>query len=369
MIADALVLLQRRPAALRRYARATAMTAEAGTRASALLSSAHTRANVASYDGALRELQEAQELAREVPGRRARDMLTAWITALQARIYSMTDNEDTALRLYRRVAALASRTRNLDLRTTALIYGSDLLRSGGRYHQALIMLTRVFENNELYGRPYTRVWGRFYRGETLCAMGRLRDGLADLETCRASARVSANHQAAAWASLALASYRRCSDLDAATGDIDDCEAAIAAYGRGMLLCDVRLAWERAELARARGRTDEALHRIAVLRQRLNSPSFPARLPYMTPHMLAVEGEVARIRGDDEARALLTEARDLYLRGRWNHYVARIDVSLWLMTNKPNPPSRLLERCRKYDYAAEVERLTNRSTDYFPLHGL
>ncbi len=369
MIADELVVLKRRPAALRRYAQVTSMASDAGTRASALLSGAHTRANVASYDAALRELKGAQKLAGEVHGRRARDNLLAWIMALQARIYAVTDDEDASLRLYRQVATLAGRTRNLDLRTTALLFGSDLLRSRGRYPQALGMLARVFEDNEMYGRPYTRVWGRFYRGETLCAVGQVRDGLADLETCRATARASANHQGAAWASLALASYHRSSDLDAAAADLDNCEASIAAYGRGMLLCDARLEWERAELARACGQIHEALQRIAILRRRLSSPSFPARLPYMTPHMLALEGEVARSQGDHKARALLTEARSLYAQGRWNHCAARIDVSLWLMTNKPDPPSRLLQRCRKYRYAAEVERLTNRKADYFPLHGL
>ena len=248
-IADALVMLQQRPAALRRCARAAALAVDPGTRASALLGSAHTRANGAEYGAALRDLNEAHGLASKIPDPRSRHNQQAWIAALQARIHAVTDDEDSAIRSYREVAALAGRTRNLDLRTTALVFGSDLLRSRGLYHRALAMLALVFEDNELYGRPYTRVWGHFYRGETLCAMGHLAEGLADLESCRESARLNANHQAMAWASLVLASYRRCHDLGSAQQAITDCEDAMAAYGRDMLLCDVRLAWERAELAR------------------------------------------------------------------------------------------------------------------------
>jgi tetratricopeptide (TPR) repeat protein len=369
MIADALVLLQRRPAALRRYARVAAMAADPEARASALLSSAHARANIARYDAAMQELGQAREFARDVASGAARQHLEAWIAVLEARIHAVTDDEDAAWRLYNHVASLAGRMRDLDLRTTALVFGSDLLRSKGRYHQALARLACVFDDNELYGRPYTRIWGRFYRGEILCAMGRLHEGLTDLEVCRANAGLHANHQAAAWAALALASYRRCSNLDAAQEHINDCEEAMTAYGSGMLLCDVRLAWERAEFARAGGQLDEALRRVAALRQRLGRSSFPAKLPYMTAHILALEGEVARCLGDNNARVLLTGARNLYNGGGWSHYVARMDVSLWLMTGRPSPPSGLLQLCRNRSYAAEVEYLTGPRRSYYPLHGL
>jgi tetratricopeptide (TPR) repeat protein len=369
MIADALVTLQQWSAALRRYARAATMTADPRIRSSALLGSAHTRANGADYGAAVRELDEARRSAREIPDAHSRHNREAWITALQARIHAVTDDEDSAMRLYRQVAALASRTRDIDLRVNALIFGSDLLHSRGRYHEALARLNLVFEDNELYGRPYTRVWGHFYRGEVLCAMGQVPDGLADLESCRDNARLHINRQAEAWACLALASYLRCQDLDAAQRAINDCQAAMTAYGRDMPLCDVRLAWERAELSRAHGQEEQALRQIAVLRQRLNSSSFPAELPYMIPHMLAVEGEIARHRGDIAARAILAEARNLYAQSKWDHYVARMDVSLWLIRGRPDPPAALLRRCRSRGYAAEIGYLTAPHPGYIPLHGL
>jgi hypothetical protein len=67
---------------------------------------------------------------------------------------------------------LARRNGNLDLYITTLVFGSDLHRSRGHYRQALANLEIVFDDNELYARPYTRVWARFYRGMALCATGR-----------------------------------------------------------------------------------------------------------------------------------------------------------------------------------------------------
>ena len=90
---------------------------------------------------------------------------------------------------------------------------------------------------------------------------------------------------------------------------------------------------------------------------------------MTPHMLAHEGEAARHKGDKTAPALIKHARDLYAQGKWNHYVARMDVSLWLMAGRPDPHAALLRRCRSNSYAEEAECLANPRPGYFPLHGL
>jgi tetratricopeptide (TPR) repeat protein len=368
-MADALVVLQRRPQALRRYARASALASHPAIRASALLNSAHTRANSSEYAPALQELAEADIATQAVKDSRERIELRGRIAAMRARIYGMTDGEGKAIRLYRQAEIAAAKCGNLDLRVTSLVFGSDILRSRGRYREALADLEKVFDDNELYSRPYSRVWGRFYRGITFCAMGQLDDGLQDLNSCRTAATVSGNQQANAWASLALASYLRCTDLDAAQIAIADCDAAMRAYRGTMLMCDVRLEWERAELARSRGDVHEALQRIKALRQRIERPSFPAKLPYMAPHMLAVEGEIARGRADQAARSILMTARRLFAAGGWNHCATRIDVSLWLIGEKDQPPVTLLRRCQDAGYGAEVQRLTHPSLSYYPLHTL
>ena len=281
----------------------------------------------------------------------------------------MSDNEDKAIRLYQRAEGAAEKCGNLDLRVTALIFGGDILRSRGRYREALANIARAFDDNELYGRPYVRVWGRFYRGMILCAMAQLSDGLQDLDQCRTAATVSGNQQAIAWASLALASYLRCTDLDAAQKALDDCEAAMHAYGGAMVTCDVRLAWERTELARARGEDHNTLQQIRTLRKRLQHPSFPIQMPYMAPHMLAIKKEITRSRSDPAARSILRHARELFAAGQWSHGVARIDVSLWLVSKRDHPPAALLRRCRDAGYGAEVQRLTTPTPAYYPLHTL
>ena len=129
----------------------------------------------------------------------------AAIAEREARIYAMTDKEDQAIRLYSKTAKLARKNGNLDMYITDLVFGTDLQRSRGHYRQALANLEMVFDNNELYARPYTRVWARVYRGMARCATGQLSRGLNDLEDCRSAARISGNQQAVAWASLALAS--------------------------------------------------------------------------------------------------------------------------------------------------------------------
>jgi tetratricopeptide (TPR) repeat protein len=368
-LADALMLLQRRPEAVRHYARLPALTADPALRASALLGSAQARAYDADYGKALQELAEASTWGKAITDNRKQLELLARIAEREARIYAMTDKEDQAIRLYSQTARLAQSNGNLDLYITALVFGSDLHRSRGNYHQALANLEKVFDNNELYARPYTRVWARFYRGMALCAIGQLGRGLNDLEGCRTAARMSGNQQAVAWASLALASYYRESDLDKAEQAINSCEAAIQAQNGGMLLCELRLAWERAELARAQGENHEALLSIASLRQRLAHASPQLRAPYMAPHILAVEGEIARARGDGRAKSLLSQARALFAAGHWNHGVARMDVSLWLLSGLTAPPPALLMRCRKAGYDAEVRRLTNAASNYYPLHTL
>ncbi len=369
MLGNCSVQLRRRRSAVGHYGRALALATDPAVRASALLNSAHTRANGSEYTMALRELDRARAEASTVSDRRQRQHLEAWISSSQARIFAMTDQEAAALRVYRHTAKLAERVRDLDLRVSAVVFGSDIVRSWGRYRQALADLECVFDDNELYGRPYIRVWGRFYRGMALCASGDLTSGLVDLETCRTAARTSGNEQAVAWACLVLASYRRCTDLDAAQHALDDCEAAIRNYGGAMIICDVRLAWERAELSRARGDDDTALQQVARLRRRLADPSFPVRLPYMTAHILALEGEVARSRRDPQARDLLEQARAIFAARKWCHGAARMEVSLWLLSGRAKPPARLLRRCGDAGFTAEVRRLTSPGPDYYPLHTL
>jgi hypothetical protein len=137
----------------------------------------------------------------------------------------------------------------------------------------------------------------------------------------------------------------------------------------MFQCEARLAWERAELARARGDEASIRSHVAEVRRMLTSPAAPGPLPYMDGHLLAVEGEFARDRGYESAHDLLEQAREIYRAGKWAACVARVDVALWLMRGGP-APAQLLARCRRVGYGYEVERLEGtRTHTYYPLHTL
>ncbi|GAB2991749.1 hypothetical protein [Saccharothrix stipae] len=360
-------VVQRRPEALHRYARAVSLAVEPALLSSALLGRAHVNANGTDYTTALDELERAAKAANRVSDTRVRRRLLTRITNLRGRIHVMTDQEDVAARDYRESAELARRNDDLDGRVTALIFGSDVLHSRGHYVQALRRLAKTMDDNTLYSRPQTRVWGNFYRSLVLCSTGRSDEGLEDLRACRDAAVHTGNHQAAAWSDVALASYLKATDQVAASRHLVACRDGIRAHGAPMTVCEVRLEWEHAELSRAQGRPDEALRRIDALEARITDPNFGIAIPYMTPHLLAVRAEIARDGGDGDAGRLLREARDRFRTGKWRHSAVRMEVALWLNEGAPDPPIGLLDRCRRYDYGSEVDRLLGNATGYYPLH--
>jgi tetratricopeptide (TPR) repeat protein len=366
-IAAAAEVLQRRSDALRRFARVTASATDPGQRASAWLGRANVNANNSEHAAALAELVEATKAAKAVPEVRLRRRMLVRIANLRARIHAMTDGKEEAIRDYRRALELAERNHDLDGLVNSLIFGSDPLHSRGRYPEALRRLDRALEDNELYSRPHARLWGNYYRGLVLCSMREVTSGLSELQTCHTAARATGNVQAVAWATLTLGSYVRASDPVGARRLLDECRAAVGSYPAPMTVCEVRLEWEHAELARRNGELDDALERVDRLAARVAGPAFPLRLPYMSPHLLAIRAEIARERHDD-APALLREARNLYAAGKWRHSVARMEVAAWLSRGGGRPPRDLLDRCRRYGYRAEVDRLEGATTsEYYPLH--
>ncbi|WP_410574372.1 hypothetical protein [Amycolatopsis sp. cmx-4-61] len=360
-------VVQRRPEALSLYARAASLAADPALRASALLGRAHVNANSGDHATALDELRQATSAAKAVRDLRTRRRLLTRILNLRARIKVMTNQEAEAAEDYRRAAETADRNHDLDGMVTARIFGSDAQHSRGRYRAALTQLAEVMEDNVLYGRPQTRVWGHFYRGLTLCSSGLLQEGLRDLRTCRDGAAQTGNHQAVAWSEVALASYVRASDARRAESHLAACENAIAAHGAPLTVCQIRLEWERAELARARGRDSDALDLATELESRIADPGLGMTLPYMPPHLLAIRAEIARHRHDADAADLLLRARDQFRAGGWRHSAVRMDVALWLLRGRSRPPARLLDRCRRYEYRSEVQRLLKRMNTYYPLH--
>jgi tetratricopeptide (TPR) repeat protein len=367
--ADALLALNQRAEAIHAYHLASDLADDPGRRCAALQNEAHALANSSNYAAARRRLDQARRAVRRVEEGRTRLRLRGRIAALAGRMKGMTDDEPGAMRDYARARRAFRAARDLDGIVEATTFGSDMLRSRGRYHEALNQLAEIFTDTELYTRPYARAWAPFYRGAIVGAMGDPRAGLADLEQAETIARATGNEQAVAWAEVMIANYLREIDLDAAHEALRRCAGAIRAYRGPMFHCEARLAWEHAELARARGDEAGVRSQVADVRRMLNSPAAPGPLPYMEAHLLAVEGELARDLGHPSARPLLKQARAAYRAYKWAACVARVDVSLWLLRGDAAPP-RLLARCRREGYGYEIERLeSTRGEPYYPLHTL
>jgi len=367
--ADALLALNRRSDAVASYHRASMLVGDPGTRCAALQNEAHALANSSDYRTARERLDEANRVRQRVTDRRSRFRLLGRIASLRGRMKGMTDDEAGAMRDYARARRAFRSARDLDGIVESTTFGSDMLRSRGRYREALAQLGEIFEDSELYARPFARAWAPFYRGSTVGAMGDPQAGLADLSKAAAIGRASGNDQAVAWAEVMIANYLREIDLDAAAEALRRCADALSAYGGPMFQCEARLEWERAELARARGDEPAVRSHVAATRRMLKSANAPGRLPYMEAHLLAIEAELARDLGRASAHRLLTNARDAYRAGRWAACVARVEVSLWLLHDGPCPAG-LLKRCLRDGYGYEVERLEGRRMDlYYALHTL
>jgi tetratricopeptide (TPR) repeat protein len=367
--ADALLELNLHSEAIALYREAGRQAKDPATRCSALQSEAHALANTSEYAAAQNVLDEAHGAMRRVPEERTRLQLQGRIASLRGRMKGMTDDEPGAMRDYAHARRAFSRARDLDGYVEAMTFGSDMLRSRGRYREALQQIEEIFADTELYTRPYARGWARFYRGWIIGAMGDVAAGLADLDQATAVAEASGNHQGVAWGKLVIATYRRPNDLPGAERALDRCEAAIAVHGGPMFQCRARLVWERAEMGRARGNEAEARSQLSELEALLESAASPGPLPYMDAHVLALKGELARDLGDRSAEMRLRNAAAAYRRGKWAACVARIEVALWLLRGGP-PPKRLLVKCRREGYGHELARLEGRSSGpYYPLHTL
>jgi len=249
--AEALVMVGDRRRALQSYLRAERLAHSPQQRASALLGSASVRAGDGQYPAALTDLRAADLEARRIREVRIRRNITGKIAAARGRIYTLTGDDAQALRHYRRALTAARRNHDLDMTCSALIFGSDVYRSVGKFRQALAQLDEAFADNELYVRPFVRGWGCFYRGLARCAGGDVAGGLDDLQRCRAVADQSGNGPMLAWALLALSSYSLVNDVPAARRYSGECDSVLSTTGKARLR-EIRLAWHQAELQRAAG---------------------------------------------------------------------------------------------------------------------
>ncbi|HEY7831547.1 MAG TPA: hypothetical protein VIC06_13385 [Solirubrobacteraceae bacterium] len=323
------------------------------------------RSNQSDYPSAHRSLRRASAAADEISSARQRSRVVARILARSARMHVMADDETASLREYRRMRQAARRAGDIDTLVEGLTFGSDPLRSRGRYREALDLCEEAMSDAELYARRGALQWAHFYRGMCLAGMYELARGLADLDRACQLAQAAGDHQLVAWALTSRSTWLRATDVDAAKAAVHDARKAMRRYRAPLFALGARLDWEDAELARAEGDLKLALKRVRGLETRLSSSS--QRMPYLDAHTVALQGEIARDARDPAARALLRRALGMYRAGHWAHSEMRMQVSLWLL-GEEIARDRLLACCRTAGYGQEATLLTSGPVaGYVPLH--
>lgn len=351
--------------ALHHYRLAARSNGQPAWRAAAELAIANLKSNQSAYAAARRSLDRAAAAASEISGAQQRSRVVARILARSARMHVMSDGETTSLREYRRMRQAARRAGDIDTLVEGFTFGSDPLRSRGRYREALELCEEAMSDAELYARPGALQWAHFYRGMCFAGMYELPKGLADLDRARQLAEAAGEPQLIAWALASRATWLRASDLKAAKSAASEARKAMRRYRAPLFALRARLDWEDAEFARAEGDFRLALKRLRRLEARLSRSS--ERMPYLDAHAAALKGEIARDAHDPSARMLIGEALRLYRAGHWAHGEARMRVSLWLMGDEIQR-GRLLSRCRMAKFGQETALLSSgRPTGYVPLH--
>jgi len=320
--AEARQMLGDHRAALRLYQAAADRAGDARIEASAWLGVAHIHANTGHYRQALADLDRMDQASARITDRRRRTDAQTKASAARGRIQTSIGDDLAAARSYRRAVRAATRNADHGQRLSALVMGADVFRSAGKPLAAIAQLDEAFADNTIYTRPFSRMWGHYYRGLARSASGDLPRGREDLLECLTHARSTGNLQAAAWAQVTLSSFHLHDNLAAAQRYADDCERTIARYGR-MPLCRIRLEWHRAEIARANADLAGARDQLRLVRRHLRSDPLGYGSAYMTPYVHAMEAEIARSEDRDDAVALLDRAMAGFRAGGWMQQVARL----------------------------------------------
>jgi tetratricopeptide (TPR) repeat protein len=322
--------------------------------------------NASNYRGAQRILNELEDLLSTTPWTAAFLKFRGESAAARAGMLRLDGVASESIKLYQRADRYFRRAHDVDGWIEASTWVCDNLLTLGRFRDADVYLKRAIDNSGAYGRYFSKAWSLFLRGELLGFGGNVTAGLKIIEQTYKYFRQINNPQGQVYSLLYISDFLREMSLMEAGRALGQADKLLQdhkfTYAKGRFLL------EKAELARARGRSSEVRTYLAMLQRHLQSRRRFNAPPYLLmAHGKCVAAEHAREIGSPNATNLLNEARGMYAALGASYYVLRIDVARWLISRTNASRSELMAVCKREGYGHEMQRLKIPSAKHYPLH--
>lgn len=217
-----------------------------------------------------------------------------------------------------------------------------------------------------YAKKLVAAWPLYVKAEYLCIIGYFAEALSSLKQASEMFASKGNTLGSLWSLLLEADCLRERDTRAAEQKLAELSPKI----KGHKAIQARYYLLKSDLARQHADWQDVSRCLSAIRNLYdNEPENIGKLlpPMLRAHVLLVRAECAHAQHKDEATALLKRAREAYLRVGATAFVARVDVAAMLARGPGVKRERLLRNCRLKGYLLEFERLTMKSSGFYPIH--
>lgn len=322
--------------------------------------------NSSNYRDAQHTLDELEEILSTVPPTITFLKFKGEAASNRAGILRINGKAWESIKLYQKADKYFRHAHDVEGWIEASTWLADNFLTLGRFRDAGVYIKRAIEDSDAYGRYFSKAWSLFLRGELLGLRGNVTSGVKIIEQAYKFFREINNPQGQVYSLLYISDLVREKSLAEAEHALKHADKLLQvhkfAHAKGRFLL------EKAELARAYGRSVDMRNYLTSLERHLKNKRPFSTPPYLLlAHSKLVAAEHAREINDPNAIALLQKVRDLYSNLEANYYVARIDVARWLISRTHPDRSELLAICKREDYGHEIKRLQNFTTGHYPLH--
>jgi len=322
--------------------------------------------NSSNYKAAYHILDELEALLSIAPPTITIQKLRGEAASSRAGMLRLDGNARESVKLYQRADKHFRKSHDVDGWIEVSTWLADNLLTLGQFRDVDIYLKRAIDDADAYGRYYGKTWASFLHGELLGLRGDIASGLESIKRAYELFRQIDNPQGQVYSLLYISDFAREESLTEAGHALKHADKLLQKYK--FAYAEGRYLLEKAELARARGRSLDVQSYLTVLNRHLkNKYRFISPPPLLLAHSRCVAAEHARETDRPNALILLQKARDMYFDLEANYYVTRIDVARWLITCARTDRSQLMKICKREGYGHEIRRLRNPTTKYYPLH--